>query len=512
MPQWRRVAQSGDIEDGRSLMLELTEEEHVLLVRYGGKLYATANVCPHYGGPLHQGVVRGDVVTCPYHNATFDVTTGASLRGPAMDSLATYEVQEEDDAVFLGARSEPKRPQIISGDGPSVLILGSGAAGISCAETLRSGGFSGRITVLSADPDLPYDRPMLSKGLISGEAPEKYLPLRPAGYYSKLRIDVHTDTNASAVQPEERTVTTDHGRAFTGDLLLLATGGSPRVLDIPGAESSGVFTLRSHKDAAAIIHACEGAANAVVAGASFIGMEVAAQLAVRGLTVTVVEPAPEPLYGALGPEIGRWMRGIHEQNGVSFLLGRKPVAIDGDRRVHTVVLDDDRRIDADLVVVGVGIDPATACLDGTSLDDRQRAGIQVDHHLQTPVAGVYAAGDIARFPSPVGESRVEHWVHAMEQGRFVAEAMMGSEQPYRTVPFFWTRQFGQAVKYAGYPVSAAEIEYDGVVGQGEFLAGFLVDGRLMGIVANGKAPRFVELHERLEAGQSLSRGDFFGVR
>lgn len=513
MPQWRRVAKATDIHEGKPLVIELDEDESVLITRVNGELAACGNTCPHYGGPLGDGVLRDGHVVCPYHNATFEVATGRLERTPAIDDLPTYEVKEEDGSVFLGARTDPEIAMPGGSDDRRVLIVGAGAAGAACAETLRREGFAGAITMLTSDDEAPYDRPMLSKGLLSGQAPAKYLPLRPNGFYEKLGIELVTGARVVSVDPDATSVSTDTGATYKADMMLLATGGVPRTLPIAGADLTGVFTLRSHRDAAAIAAACEEAESAVILGASFIGMEVAAQLRQRGLAVHVVEPLSRPMVNALGPDIGGWLQGIHESEGVEFQLGRTANELIGNGHVAAVELDDGSRVEADLVVMGVGVEPRVDYLQKSGLVDGDTAqGVRVDGRLATSAPAVFAAGDIAVYPGPTQEYRVEHWVHAQSQGRHVARAMLGSGERFSRVPFFWTRQYNAGVKYAGFPEAYDHIQYDGVPGNGEFAAGFFVGQRLAGVAAMGKANKFARLAEMLEDGAAINRQDFLGVR
>ncbi len=513
MPRWRRVAQATDIEENKPLVIELADDESVLLTRVRGRVVACGNTCPHYGGPLGDGVLRDGRVVCPYHNATFHLASGELDRTPAIDDLPTYEVKEEDGSVFLGERTDPQITMPSGSDDRQVLIVGAGAAGASCAETLRKEGYAGHITMITSEAEGPYDRPMLSKGLLSGDAPAKYLPLRPNSFYESLGIAVVTDTRITRVDAEAKEVETSGGDRLRGDFIVLATGGVPRMLDIPGADLEGVFTLRSHADAEAIAAACGKGGRAVVIGASFIGMEVAAQLRGRGLEVSVIEPEAQPLYAALGPDIGSWLRTVHEAEGVVFHLGHKPESIAGNGQVSSVRLDDGSDVDADVVVIGVGVEPKVAYLAESGLIDGDTSrGVRVDEHLATSADGIYAAGDIAVYPERDGEYRVEHWVHAQEQGRHVARAILGEKAPYRRVPFFWTRQYKTGVKYVGFPEKFDHIQYDGVAGSGEFIAGFFVAERLVGAAAMGKANKFAKIAEMLERGERLDRQGFLGIR
>ena len=509
MSQWRRVAQSSDLNENTPLVIELDADEAVLLTRRNRKLSAIGNTCPHYGGPLGDGVFHHGHVVCPYHNAMFSLDGGTLERSPALDGPPVYDVKEENGSIFLGDRHDRSIAMPHGDDDRRVLIVGSGAAGSACAETLRREGFAGWIVMVTADEEAPYDRPMLSKGLISGDSPAKYLPLRPPSFYDSLGIEVVTGTRIDRLDPNELTVTTADGKRMTADMVLLATGGVPRRLDLPGADLEGVYTLRSHRDAEAIIAACEDASDAVVLGAGFIGMEVAAQLRQRGLSVCVVDPVAEPLEPVLGPEMGAWMRSIHEEEGTTFRMKHKPELIAGERGARQVRLDDGSTLPADLVVYGVGVDPRVDYLRDTGLiDGSLTRGVRVDQRLSTAFAGLYAAGDIAVYPGLHDEHRVEHWVHAQEQGRHVARAMLGSDEPYRRLPFFWTRQHGTTLKYYGFPGHHDSTRSDGSPGDGEFITGYFRSNRLVAIAAYGRSEKLELLSAALERGETISPDDF----
>ena len=506
MAEWKQVARSSDVTEDNPFVVELAEDESVLLSRVGGSLTACGNSCPHYAGPLGDGVMRNGTVICPYHNSAFDLRRGTLIRTPSIDGLPVYDVKEEGGSVYVGERRDPEIAMPGGHDERIVLIVGAGAAGGACAETLRREGFAGAITMITREDEGPYDRPMLSKGLLSGDSPDKYLPLRPGAFYESLGITLVTGATVARVIPERKEIETIDGTLFTGDMILLATGGVPRSLPIPGADLDGVFTLRSHHDAQRIIEACGHAGSVAILGASFIGMEVAAQLRMRDLEVTVIEPRQHPMEQSLGPEIGEWLRTIHEDQGVQFRLGRTPREIIGDRSVRRVRIDDGSEVAADIVVMGVGVEPRVDYLAKTSLiDGDPSGGVRVDNRLQTSTQGVFAAGDIAVYPAGEFECRVEHWVHAQEQGRHVAHAMLGEQSPYDRVPFFWTRQYKTTVKYAGYPREYDRIEYDGVPGKGEFVAAYFMGDSMIGVACKGKGERFVELSELLGSYATVDR-------
>jgi NADPH-dependent 2,4-dienoyl-CoA reductase/sulfur reductase-like enzyme len=345
---------------------------------------------------------------------------------------------------------------------------------------------------------------MLSKGLISGQAPAKYLPLRPNGFYEKLGITVTTGVEITSMDPAAKTMTSAAGDRYRGDMVLLATGGVPRTLPLEGADRDGVFTLRTQDDADRIMEAAKAARKAVILGASFIGMEVAAQFRAQEIDVTVVEPEKEPMILNLGEEVGRWLRETHEEEGVRFKLGTKARQLTGDGSVTGLTLESGESLEADLVLMAVGVEPRVDYLEGSSLVAGPSDGVRVNERLETDAPGVYAAGDIAVYPAAGTDQRVEHWVHAEEQGRHVARAMLGSTDPYTRLPFFWTRQFETGLKYAGYPTEFESIVFDGTPGKGEFLAGYFRDGKLVGVASMGKAERFNDLGDELEAGAEIT--------
>jgi 3-phenylpropionate/trans-cinnamate dioxygenase ferredoxin reductase subunit len=508
MAEWRRIARSEDIKEDEPLVIELDEDESVLVTRVNGTVCACGNECPHYGGPLGDGVLHNGTVRCPYHNAAFSVEDGKLVTGPAIDDLPRYSIREEDGAVFLGNSEVAEIPMPEGSDGRSILIVGAGAAASSCAETLRREGFAGEITMITGEQYAPYDRPMLSKSVISGNAPAKAAQLRDDEFYNRLNIATQTGDKVVKVDPEKKLVTTASGATHSGDMILLASGSVPRTLDLPGKDLSNVFTLRSRDDAAEIAAASKDAERAVVIGANFIGMETAAELKKRGLDVYVVEPQEEPMAGVFGPEVGRRFRRMHESEGVYFHLGCRPSALGGESSVETVALEDGNELAADLVVIGVGVDPALDYLKESGLVSQPSDGVRVDERLQTSTDGIYAAGDIAQFPAHGARYRVEHWVHAQQQGAHVARVMLGSQEPFTDVPFFWTRQYTTTVKYAGYPVAHDAIEYRGDVDSGSFLAGYFSDGRLVAVSTIGMQDPFVSLMLLLEAGEKVTPSQF----
>ena len=501
--QWQSVAQEKDLKEGVPVSVQVGEDE-ILLVRLGDRIHACGDKCTHYGAPLSEGLLLGHEVTCPWHNARFHVTTGRMAAAPALDDVPCYSVKVEDGQVYVGQSKPPQPPKPSGEEGQTFLILGAGAAGNAAAETLRREGFAGRVLLITAESGVPYDRPNLSKDYLAGEAKPEWIPLRSEEFYSEQRIELLTDHRATALDPSRRSVTFANGDEISGDRLLLATGGIPRRLNIPGNDLEGCFLLRSLADIEAIIAAVEQAERALVLGASFIGMEVAQSLIARGLEVHVVAPEQVPMARVFGKRVGGRLRQLHEDKGVHFHLGHVSKEIMGEKGVQAVVLDDGTRIATDMVVAGIGILPAVDYLQNTGLV--QDGAVPVDGKLETKAEGIFAAGDIAIVPDRhTGEpQRVEHWVVAERQGQHAARAMLGSDAPYDEVPFFWTRQHDASLKYIGFAMHYDRIAYRGDVEGESFLAGYYQEGVLKAAATIGMGEELTVLGEILRAGNTVS--------
>ncbi|HEU5171445.1 MAG TPA: FAD-dependent oxidoreductase, partial [Gemmatimonadales bacterium] len=376
--------------------------EAVLLVHQGREWFAIGATCSHYGGPLAEGLVVGDTVRCPWHHACFSLRTGAAIRPPALNDLACYRVEERDGKVFVTGSIERPRPRPRPGRGragpgaagvESVVIAGGGAAGDSAAETLRREGYERRITIVDPDRDAPYDRPNCSKDYLAGNAPEEWIPLHPAEFYRDQEIELVRDRRIVAVEPQQRRARLDDGTELGYDALLLATGATPVRLP-PAQEQAGlpIFYLRTLADSRAIIAAARQARRVVVLGASFIGLEVAASLRARELEVHVVAPDTRPLERVMGPELGDFIRRLHEEHGVGFHLQQRARQVEPGK----VVLENGETLAADFLVAGIGVRPNVALAEAAGLTlDR---GVLVSEYLETSAPAIYAAGDIARWP------------------------------------------------------------------------------------------------------------------
>ncbi|MEA2898086.1 MAG: hypothetical protein QOJ84_3701, partial [Bradyrhizobium sp.] len=414
-------------------------DQDVLLVRSGPEVFAIDAHCSHYHGPLAEGLVVGDSIRCPWHHACFDLRSGEATRAPALAPLAVWQVERDGDRILVRHKREQPKPRGKGAlDAPGrIVIVGGGAAGFAAAEMLRRQEFQGDIVMLSNDAAPPVDRPNLSKDYLAGSAPEDWLPLRPDSFYAEAGIELRLKTDVVSIDTSARNVVLAGGNTVSYDRLLLATGAEPVRLPIPGADQPHVHTLRSLIDCRAIIDAVKGARRVIVIGASFIGLEAAAALRAREIEVHVVAPEQRPMERVLGPGMGDFVRALHEEHGVIFHLGDTVAGIDGKH----ATLKSGGVLEADGVVVGVGVRPRLALAEQAGLVlDR---GVVVDAHLETSVPGIYAAGDIARWPDPhSGESiRVEHWVVAERQGQTAARNMLGRREAFDAVPFFWSQHY-----------------------------------------------------------------------
>jgi NADPH-dependent 2,4-dienoyl-CoA reductase/sulfur reductase-like enzyme len=413
-------------------------------------------------------------VRCPLHHACFDLKTGEVLRAPALDPLDRWKVEIDGDLAFVReklaspAPAEPRATEVAR-----ILIVGGGAAGLACANELRRLGYQGSVTMLSADHDPPCDRPNLSKDYLAGTAPEEWIPLRTDDWYRDNRIDLRLGVEVTAIDPEDCTVQFASGERLPFDRLLLATGAEPNRLSSPGFHGENVFTLRSLADARAIVGAAGSGKRAAVIGSSFIGLEAAASLRKRGVEVEVIAPENIPFERVLGAELGEFFQNLHQASGVRFHLGRVAASYDG----RTVTLSDGAKIDADFVLVGIGVRPRIGLAEAAGLSTDN--GVLVDQYLETSASGIYAAGDIAAYPEPISgdRARIEHWTVAERQGQVAAANMLGIRTKFDSAPFFWTEQYGVTLRYVGHATPADMVKVDGDITGRYATVRYFEDGR-----------------------------------
>jgi NADPH-dependent 2,4-dienoyl-CoA reductase/sulfur reductase-like enzyme/nitrite reductase/ring-hydroxylating ferredoxin subunit len=486
------VAKYQDLPEGEMQQV-LAEKTPVLLAKFEGKITAVSANCTHYGAPLGKGALKDKCVVCPWHNSRYNITTGKQTNPPGLDYLTQYQVEIDGEDVVVHIPEDtprhhpPEMAEYDEKDSRIFVILGTGAAGTHAAETLRVAGFQGRILLVSAEDQLPYDRVVMSKKYLQEKSlPEHSLPLRSKDFYESHNIELMLGKTATKVTAKAQEITFTDNSTLKYDALLLATGGKVIDLPLPGADLENIFTLRTQADSDAILETIKEEQKAVVIGASFIGMETAASLTQQGLDVTVVAPEAIPFASIFGEEIGKLYLNTHQDNGVKFHLETKAKEFQGNGKVEKVILENGEQLEADLIIVGVGVKPATDYLEDIELNDQDQSVItneymQVDDHL-------YAAGDIATFPywQTGKETRIEHWVVAAQQGRVAAHNMAGETVPYRGIPFFWTTQFDLKLRYGGHADEWDEIIFDGDISGKEFLALYLKNNQVLAVASNNR--------------------------
>lgn len=482
---FKEIAKKNDLKNGEMKSYKIDDSNNVLLARVNDEFFAVGASCTHYGASLEEGVLKDDMVICPLHHACFNIKSGDLLEPPAMDALPKYDVKTEGESVLINVPEEipfSRTPDMVKKDNKSdertFIILGGGASAYFAAQSMRENGYKGNIIMVTRENRSPYDRPNLSKDYLAGNAEPEWMPLRSAEFYNEYGIEVKHGMNIKSVNIKERSIHSDNGDILKYDKLLIATGGVPRKLDIPGAGLKNIFYLRSFDDADKIIEAVKSSKNAVVIGAGFIAMEAAHSLTERGIKVTVIAPEEVPFERNFGKEIGNLFKKEHEKKGVSFKLKTAVKELRGTGKVESVVLESGEEIKTDFVVAGIGIKPATEFLTGMEL--LKDGSLKTDSHLQVE-ENVYAAGDIASFPDFRTEEqiRVEHWRLAEQLGRTAGANMAGRKKKYTEVPFFWTEQAGITLRYAGYVRDWDEIIIDGNLSHKNFVAYYIKNNAVM---------------------------------
>jgi NADPH-dependent 2,4-dienoyl-CoA reductase/sulfur reductase-like enzyme/nitrite reductase/ring-hydroxylating ferredoxin subunit len=472
-------------------------DDPVILARVDGVLVAVSGACTHYSGPLGEGLRVGATVHCPWHHACFDLRTGVALKAPALSPLDRWAVEEADGRVTvrekLAPASAPTRNTV--NDPRRIVIVGGGAAGFAAAQRLRDLGYAGDLTMLSSDADAPYDRPNVSKDYLAGEADPAWMPLKDEAFYRDNRIDLRLRTQVSSLDAKARRLTLLDGGVVDYDVLLLATGAEPNRPTTPGFERENVHLVRSLADADALIGAAKATGTVAIVGSSFIGLEVAAAMRQRGIETYVIAPEALPLESKLGPGLGAFIKALHEAHGVHFHLGRTVKGFDGGR----LVLDDDSTIEADLVVLGVGVKPRLELAEAAGLTIDK--GVVVDAGLRTSDPAIFAAGDIARYPNPAGGDpiRVEHWVVAERQGQVAAANMLGVNEPLAEPPFFWSAHYDVSLRYVGHAESWDRSEVNGSIDDRDAIVSFFKDDKLTAVVTIGRDKAALEAAQAMMA-------------
>ncbi len=528
------VAKAAEIKEGDMKRISVGDQE-LLLVNVGGEIHAYGPDCPHHGAPLEKGLLDGHRLVCPWHQSVFDARSGRLIDPPSLDDLEEYRVEIVEKNVVVHvprkissaktprmsrpATEEDARKEHLDGEykatvfpadrlrsGRTFVIIGSGAAGIAAAETLRQEGYQGNITVLTQDENPPYDRTELSKRYLAKKDASSPM-LRDMDFYEHYGIKLMLGEEVSKVDVPSRRIVCASGSDMQADAILLASGSEPRRLDVDGTDLPNVFLLRSFRDCEQIRARAAESKRAVVVGASFIGMETAGSLTQRGIQVTVVGPESVPFEGLLGEKIGRMYQSVHEQEGTQFRLGENIERFEGDQEgVRRAVLSGGESIDCDMVVVGIGVRPRTGYVEGIEVN--QDGSLPVDEHLMVS-DGVFAAGDIARFldwrtGTPI---RIEHWRLAQELGQLAARNMLGQGLTYEGTPFFWTTQHKVIVNYVGHVDEWDDIHVDGSIDDKKFVALYIKDGHVYAAAGVGESKKMCAISESMRLAKAPSEDD-----
>ncbi|XP_070132200.1 apoptosis-inducing factor 3 isoform X4 [Equus caballus] len=506
-----------DLENGQMREVELGWGK-VLLVKENGEFHALGHKCPHYGAPLVKGVLSRGRVRCPWHGACFNISTGDLEDFPGLDSLHKFQVKIEKEKVYVWASKQAlqlqRRTKVMAkcispsaghSGSTNVLIVGAGAAGLVCAETLRQEGFSDRIVLCTLDRHLPYDRPKLSKSL---DAQPEQLALRPKEFFRAYGIEVLTEAQVVTVDVRNKKVVFKDGFKLEYNKLLLAPGSSPKTLSCKGKEVENVFTLRTPEDANRVVRLARGR-NAVVVGAGFLGMEVAAYLTEKAHSVSVVELEETPFRRFLGERVGRALMKMFENNRVKFYMQTEVSELRAQEgKLKEVVLKSSKVVRADVCVVGIGAVPATGFLrqSGISLDSR--GFIPVNKMMQTNIPGVFAAGDAVTFPLAWRNNRkvnIPHWQMAHAQGRVAAQNMLAQEAEISTVPYLWTAMFGKSLRYAGYGEGFDDVIIQGDLEELKFVAFYTKGDEVIAVASMNYDPIVSKVAEVLASGRAIRK-------
>ncbi|ORY86981.1 hypothetical protein BCR37DRAFT_376319 [Protomyces lactucae-debilis] len=510
------VAKTSDLKDNEKKEVNVPGTEHkVLLIKQNDKYFATSPKCTHYGAPLVKGVLSEGRIVCPWHGACFKISTGDIEDAPAIDPIIAFATSIKGESVFITAaekdlaagRRKPCKSAKAETD-EHVVVIGGGAAGTTTAEGLREYGFKGKVTVISSEAHYPIDRTKLSKALITDASK---IALRDEAFYKDMDIDFQKGTTVKSVDIKDKFVALESGGKVSYSKLVLALGGTPKRLPMDGFKLDNVFVLRNIEHASEIVSARgESKKNVVIIGSSFVGME-AAYANAKDHNVTVIGMEKYPLMNVLGEQIGKQLQASAEQANIKLYMEagvEKAIAEDGGKSATHVVLKDGTKLPADLIILGVGVAPATKFLDGSGLQLEKDGGIEVDSYLQVKgQADIYAVGDIAQFPytGPGAEGkpiRIEHWDVAQNHGRAVAKTLAGKKEEFKNVPYFWSAQSGQ-LRYCGN--NSPTVGWDDLIIQGSLeeskFVGFYTKGdTVVAVVSMGYDPVVSKASELMRAG------------
>lgn len=511
------VCNESELQDGQVKQVDFEGEGKVVLYRLNDSIHATSAFCTHYGAPLAKGVLTAEGrIVCPWHGACFSVCTGDIEDAPAPAAIHSFKAEVVDGKINVTAdpsltlKSNTSRsPKLLStgaaGSGKSVVIIGGGSATFYAIESLREHGYSGNITVLSKEKHPPIDRTKLSKALITDSSKLEWRTA--ADLKIKYGTTLRTGVTVTSVDTSSNLVVFDGGKeSISYETLILAMGGTPRRLLIPGSDLENVYTFRSIEDSKRFDAAAQEGKRMVVIGSSFIGMELVVAVAQRGLaSIDVIGTEEYPFQNVLGKEVGQGLQKYHESQGIKFHLKtqvEKIVPSESDPSLAAGVVVNGETLPADFIVMGVGVAPATEFLKQSGFQLEKDGGIKVDQYLKVQGQdNVYAVGDIAWYPQQkTGESRrIEHWNVAGNHGRAVGKTIAGDPQPFAKVPVFWSAQ-GQQLRYCGLGADYDDVIIHGNPGEMKFIAYYVHRGEVVAVSSMQNDPVVSKASELLRLG------------
>ncbi|XP_047463481.1 apoptosis-inducing factor 3 isoform X2 [Mugil cephalus] len=508
----KEVCLESDLQDGQMLEVEVGHHS-VLLTRSEGKYSAIGNQCTHYGAPLSKGVISGHRVRCPWHGSCFNVHTGDLEEYPGMDCLPCHKVTVQNSKVYVSVNKkilgkEKRIKQMgsaVPGVTHTILLLGGGAASLSCAEILRQENFGGRIIMVSRDELLPYDKTRLSKVM---NVESDSIVLRRMEFFHQYDIEVWLRKEALSVDTDKKTVTFDDGSVQHYDQLLISTGCRAKGLDVPGMKLDNVKMLETPEDARQI-HAASTGSNVVLVGTSFVGMEVASYLIDKASSVTVIGSSELPYQNTFGPEIGKFTMKILSEQNVRFHMNDIVTEVKGvNGKVKEVVLKSGKVVPAEVLIVGIGIIPNSEFLQNSKIQMNRKNFVTVDKYMCTNVPGVFCGGDLAIFPLAMAKNQlvhIGHWQMAQAHGRIAALNMLGKTTELNTIPFYWTVLLGKTIRYAGYGEGYTEIVMKGTFEDKKFLAFYIKDDEVIAAASLDFDPAVSAVAERLVDGKVITK-------
>ncbi|XP_069070540.1 apoptosis-inducing factor 3 isoform X2 [Pleurodeles waltl] len=508
-----------DLENGQMREVDLGCGK-ALLIKQNGEYYATGHKCPHYGAPLVKGVLSKGRVRCPWHGACFNISTGDIEDFPGLDGLPRFQVRIEKERVHIRASKQAlqsqRRTKVMAKcislnnyntSTTNVLIIGAGPAGLMCAETLRQEGFSDRIVMCTAEKHLPYDRPKLSKSM---DTQPDQLVLRSKEFFHTHDIEVLNETQVAALDIKNKTALFKSGFKMEYNKLLIATGSTPKTLTCKGKELDNVFTIRTPEDANWAVKLAMSK-NAVIIGASFLGMEVAAYLCDKAHSVSVVELEDLPFKKFLGEKVGRAILKLFESKRVKFYLQTEVSELrEQEGKLKEVVLKSGKVLRADVCVIGIGASPTTAFLKQSGITIDTRGFIPVNKMMQTNSPGVFAAGDVVTFPLAFRNNKkvnVPHWQMAHMQGRIAALNMLAQGIEINTVPYLWTAMFGKSIRYAGHGEGFDDVIIQGDIDELKFVAFYTRNEEVIAVASMNYDPIVSKVAEVMASGKPIRKRD-----